>query len=155
MSKLITNRKKHHTGFSLIELLITLSILSILVFLATPKFTEILQEKDLKTAKSKIIHSLQKAKRIANAENTFVKVKMSQNTIYLEPTNNSQSLSIKLSDRISIDSEISFTFKSTGIIYKENDQSIEEVTNIKINPTSNPSLFETITVSNTGIIASL
>ena len=147
--------KPKNSGFTLIELLITLSILGILTFLVTPKFTEILQQKDLTTAKNKIIHSLQKAKKIANAENTFVDVNISDNMIHLSPTNNSQALTIKLPGRIAIDSDVSFTFKSTGIIYKEGDQSAEEITNIKINPTNNSSLFETITVSNNGIIASL
>ena len=145
----------NNAGFTLFEMLITLSILSILMYIAVPFYSEIINKKDLETAKSRIIHSLQKAKRIANAENTFVEINISNNKIQLKPQNSSESLSIIIPDRISTDSDISFTFNATGTVYNEDDQSIDGITSIKIKPESNPSLFETITISNTGIIASL
>jgi len=148
--------KRHkNAGFTLFEMLITLSILGILTYIAVPFYSDIIEKKDLETAKSRIIHSLQKAKRIANAENTFVEINISNNTIKLIPQNTSESLSVVIPDRITTESDITFTFNSTGTIYNEDDQSINGVTSIKINPEANPSLFETITISNTGIIASL
>lgn len=147
--------QRQNSGFTLFEMLISLTILSILTFIAIPFYSDIMEKRDLNTAKSRIIHSLQKAKRIANAENTLVDITIANNTIQLSPKNKTESLSVKIPGRITTDTDISFTFNSTGTIYNEDDQSIDGVTSIKINPESNPSLFETITISNTGIIASL
>ena len=143
---------KRNTGFTLIELLVTLSIFSLLIYAAVPSFSLMIEKQNMETAKNRIIHSLKKAKKIANAENTFVDVTISANTIELAQKNKPTSIIIKIPGRITTESAVTFTFNPMGALYNPDGESIEAVTNIRINPESNPSLLETITISKTGMI---
>ena len=72
-------RKYKHTGFSLIELLVSISILTILITIAVPSFQAWLQNSQIRTAAESIKSGLQRARAEAVTRNTNVEFVLGDN----------------------------------------------------------------------------
>ncbi|WP_444926611.1 GspH/FimT family pseudopilin [Microbulbifer sp. TRSA002] len=66
-----------HRGFTLLELLITLCILSILLFIGLPSFTQIIEKTQLKLAGEEIISAIQLTRNTAVVKNQRVTMRNS------------------------------------------------------------------------------
>lgn len=67
------NIKDKQVGFSLLELMITISIVVILTVIATPSLTEIIEKNKIKTAANSMNNGIQVARSEAIKRNTSVK----------------------------------------------------------------------------------
>ena len=71
---LVPSRAKRIAGFSLIELMVTVAVLAILVAIATPSFTAIINNNRLTSNANELVASLQLARSDAVARNTTVRL---------------------------------------------------------------------------------
>lgn len=140
-------------GFTLIELLVTLAIFGIMALYAVPFFQDILSEKDLVTAKNTVIHSLNKAKRIATAENTFVAIELENNQIQLTAQASGKNEVHHLPNSISFADKQSLTFSANGIVVAGDGSSIDSDTQIHIQHNNISSKQETVSITTTGLVA--
>ena len=140
--------KHSQHGATLLELLTVISIVGIMAYAAVPQFGEVVDRRDLNTAKTTLIQTLNKARNIARAENTIVSVKIEDNKITLSPSNSSSTLLIKMPKNIVV-SDAGFSFNAIGLIDGDGLASIE------FHADSNSSLTDTVSISSTGMIAAL
>jgi prepilin-type N-terminal cleavage/methylation domain-containing protein len=148
-------KKNKQFGFTLVELLVVLSIFGIMSLYAVPFFQEIISTKDLSTAKNTLVTSLNKAKRIASAENTYVNVELDGHAIQLTSQASGQSETRRIPGSILFSDKQSLIFGANGVITSEDGNTIESDTQIHLQHASNTSLEETISISTTGLVATL
>ncbi len=146
------------TGFSLIELMITLAVFSIMSLYAVPFFQRILEENDFNTATNTVMYSLNKAKRIASAEKTLVNINFKDNVIQLTKQN-SDANNIEyfnLPKSIEFSNQQSITIGAIGVVVNSiSGVNINAITNIQIEHASSSTRTETISVTTYGMVAEL
>jgi len=147
-------KKNSQRGITLIELLIVISIIGIMAYSAAPNLSNVMSHKDLNTARSTLLLSLNKAKNIARTQSTIVEVSISENIITLAPGNASADESIKMPDTVSPTTSVSnFRFNSMGMATTPEDANIDADMTITIQPSTNEDISSTITITPTGLIA--
>ncbi len=146
---------RQQLGITLIELLVTLAVLGILTFYAAPFFQSVLSQKDLNTAKNTLVHSINKAKRIASAENTFVDLQLNNNQILLTRQNTGQTETYRLPQNIVFPATKNLTFNANGIIVSTGENGIESDTSITLQHKNHSAWQEAIRLSTTGLVAEL
>lgn len=147
--------KNNTQGFTLIELMVVLAVFGIMTMIAVPFFTEIISSKDMNTARNTVIHTLNKAKRIASAENTFVNVELENNSIQMETLGSGKKENHPIPRSVTFSEKLSLTFDANGIVVNEAGNSIESNLEILIKNKSNESVNETISISTTGLVAAM
>ena len=140
-------------GFTLIELLVVISIFGIMSAFAVPYFQDILSSKDINTARNTLLYSLNKAKRIASAENTFVDISLEDNTIQLLSLNSGKSEIHKLPENITFPDKQEFTFSANGLVVSEDGVSLNSDTQVLIQHKSISSKQDIVSISTTGLVA--
>ena len=151
-------------GVTLLEVLIVITILSILASFAIPSFQEFLVRRDLDSSRATLSQSLQLARQIARSENTIVDIDLVNNTMQISPRNGSPTKTITFSSRINFvtmdnGNALSFIFRPVGTIARpEGDQVIDILTDlkIKIQPSQllDDTIEEIVTVGSYGGVAS-
>lgn len=136
-------------GITLIELLVTLAIFSILTAAAMPFFKSIFNATDLNSAKNAVIYSVNKAKSMANSENTFVEMQFEGSKIQIKKNNTGDSELVEIPKTIIFLATTTITFSPTGIIINGNGGD----TNISFQHNTTPELQETIAITTTGLVA--
>jgi prepilin-type N-terminal cleavage/methylation domain-containing protein len=125
-------RKLKHTetGFTLIEVMLVVSILSVVTYLGAPSMISMFADNEVEGAQQSIAQSFRTAKQFARSVNTNVTVTLTlnqtDNTItYTLPDGNNQlpdgtsMNAISLPDQVSVSSDDnSYTFNSLGVIDK-------------------------------------
>ncbi|MDH5216209.1 MAG: prepilin-type N-terminal cleavage/methylation domain-containing protein [Gammaproteobacteria bacterium] len=159
-----TDQKLSQKGVTLLEVLVVITILSILASFAIPSFQEFLVRRDLDSSRASLSQSLQLARQIARSENTIVDINLSNNTMQISPRNGSPSKTVTFSSRINFvtmdnGNTLSFIFRPVGTIARpEGDQVIDILTDlkIKIQPSQllDETLEEIVTVGSYGGVAS-
>jgi len=112
-----TSPMKSHSGFSLIELIIAISIFSILAVIAVADMNDSLSDRDLENATMTLMQSIKKAKKVAYAESTFVDVSIIANIITIRKLNSGDSQIITLPNRINVQNDLMFRFNTIGNIF--------------------------------------
>ncbi len=119
-----------HSGFTILELMLTVTIVSILISIAVPAMINTFARSEIKSAKEGISQTLRKAKHIARTANTTITVEISlnpqNNTITSTLPNGSNQLpdgtrlnNIDLPDRIAVSStnnNTTYSFNSFGML---------------------------------------
>lgn len=151
-------------GVTILEVLVVMTILSILATFAIPSLQEFLVRRDLDTSRASLSQSLQLARQIARSENTIVDINLANNTMQINPRNGSPSKTVTFSSRINFvtmdnGNALSFIFRPVGTIARpEGDQVIDILTDlkIKIQPSQllDDTLEEIVTVGSYGGVAS-
>lgn len=143
-------------GFTLVELLVVLAIFAILSFAAVPFFKTMLDANDISTAKNTLVYTLNKAKRIATAQNTFVELEFSNNQISMSVLNEpDESEQVSLPSNIIFPNQQVITFGANGVIVTGGGDSINSDTNITLQNKTDTSKQEVIAVTTTGMVAEL
>ncbi len=146
------------TGFSLIELMITLAVFSIMALYAVPFFKTVLEENDFNTATNTVMYSLNKAKRIASAEKTLVNINFNESVIQLTKQNSDVNNIeyFNLPKSIEFSNQQSITIGANGVVVNSiSGININAITNIQIKHTSSSTRTETISVTTYGMVAEL
>ena len=73
------NMKKMQSGFTLVELMVTLGVLAILVTLATPSFTSVINSNRLSSQANELVADIQLARSEALRRNRTVRLCRSTN----------------------------------------------------------------------------
>ena len=148
-------------GFSLVELLVVISIFAILAAAAGPNFNNMLSNKALDSATKTLIDSIKKAKKVAQAERTFVDVTLQGNVITLSKLNTTTDEIFTLPGRVSIRDNLRFRFDSVGNVapfvdFTDTDPGPVTLatTNITLDSTSNGA-NSTVSLSPIGYVSSL
>lgn len=107
----------HHAGFTVIEMLVTVSVIGIMAGIATPSFLNMMDNMALKKSQNTVLVSLKKAKRIARSQGTIVVVSISNTpaNININP-NNAAPKDYTLSENISFGNDAIITFSSGGTV---------------------------------------
>ena len=134
------------TGVTLIELVVVLTIISILAAIAVPNFNSLMVRKDMENTRETIVHTLKMAKQMAQAENTLVDVVIGDNQLQITQRNNAATKTTGISSRVKVATQdaqqgITLTFWPTGIVTSQvNGQVIDLEDNglaLTISPSSN------------------
>jgi len=137
--------KQTQLGMTLLELLTVVSIIGIIAYASVPSFSEMMEVRDLSTAKKTLINSLYKAKSIAKSESTNVTVAIHNNQISLTQGNSSTNQKMNMPERIAVTADIAVTFNSMGL-------ASNDVSSITIQHITNTSRNQEIIISTTGLI---
>ena len=156
-------QKRFQKGVTLLEVLVVVTILSILATFAIPSLQEFLVRRDIDSSRANLTQSLQLARQIARSENTIVDVTLSNNTMQIDRRNGGKSKTVEFSSRINFvtmdnGNELTFMFRPVGTIAKpQGDQVIDILSDLKIKIQPSQLLDETIeeivTVGSSGGVA--
>lgn len=141
-------------GVTLIELMTVIGIVAIMAYTGIPYFKDMMVSSDLSTANRTLVQSLQKAKNIARAENTIVRVSISNNVITLTPGNASNAQTLKMPSSINVSSDVTFSFNSMGLAIV-NGNNINANKTITIESVDDNTIKKNIAITTTGLIAAL
>jgi len=136
-------------GFTLIELMVTVSVVGILATIAIPSFLGMLANSDLNAAQENFIQILNKGRGLAMARSTISTVSISGNVATLTLADNSASaVTATASNRVAINEAATYTFNPVGTA------TVSSVSGSTV--LSAPGFAEiaprTITVSTTGVV---
>ena len=137
------------TGFTLIELMVTLVIVIILASVAIPALQSILATRALNTTQENFAQALSKAGKLARARSTIAVVDISGNVATLTLADNSSpATTYTASNSVAIANAETYTFFPAGNVSILNASS--EVLLSSVSYSSLPS--RSITVSETGVV---
>ena len=137
------------TGFTIVELMVTIAVIAILATIAVPGLQSTLATSDLNAAQENFIQILNKGRGMAMARSTIATVSISGSTATLTVADGSASaVSVTASNRVMINEAATYTFNPFG------PAAISSVTGATV--LSAPGFASiaprTITVSPTGVV---
>lgn len=105
------------TGFTLVELLVTMAVAVIIGVIAVPSMKTMVVNKNLTAAGEKVSVAFRKARLMARSENTNITVQVTQgsNTVQLTAPDGSVIQNIKL-DGVNADTDLSIEFNALGTV---------------------------------------
>lgn len=103
------------TGFTLIELMVTLSVIAILALVVVPGLQSILATSDLNAAQENIVQILKKGHGMAMSRSTFATVVVSGSSATLTMADGSDAgLPVVASNRVSLGTAATYVFSPNG-----------------------------------------
>jgi len=109
--------KKIPTGFSLIELLVTLAVVAIVAVVTVPAMSKLVVGQELRNAQEDIATVLRKARHLSRTQNTNIQVVFTQgnNSVQLKLPNN-QVLQTLTMNSVTADVSLTFQFSAFGTV---------------------------------------
>lgn len=114
-SRQFATSSRQQTGFSLIELIVVISVAAILATIAIPGFQSILAINDLNAAQENFVQLLKKGRGLAMSGGTIATITINGRTATLSVADNSSpSTTVTASTRVTVDANATYTFNPTG-----------------------------------------
>lgn len=112
-----TSRLARQSGFTLVELLVTMTVAILIAVFAVPSMNNIAIKKNLTSSSEKVAVAFRKARLIARSQNTQVTVSISQgsNAVQLTTPDGNVVQTIKL-DAVNADTDLSIQFNAMGTV---------------------------------------
>lgn len=144
-------------GFSLIELLIALTIITVLSSIAYPQLQNYMAEKSLAQSHQAVSHFLNRARLLATHQRVFVGVSFQNDKIALTPAGQPEkSESLSIGQGLVFASVQDFVFTPSGNINNSNnDEQINANLTVELQLNNNSDHYRRIEISPLGNIALL
>lgn len=139
------------TGFTLVELMVTLAVVAILATIAVPSLQSILATSDLNAAQENFIQILNKGRGMAMARSTIATVSINataKSATLVLADGSSPAYTVTASSRITVNADATYTFNPVGTA----TLSPAGITTVLSAPGFAGIAPRTITVSATGVV---